>query len=56
MIDDFDFIKDDSLTDEEIVELVQLEGLEPDLDESLFDDDFDDDWVDDEIDDSDWDE
>jgi hypothetical protein len=42
MLDDFDFLDDDSLTDEEIVALVESEGLEPLIDESLFDDDFDD--------------
>ena len=46
MLDDFDFLDDDSLTDDEIIALVESEGLEPLLDESLFDDvDEDSDWA-----------
>jgi hypothetical protein len=48
MLDDFDFLDDDSLSDEEIIELVELEGLEPMIDDSL-EDDFDDEYVDDSL-------
>ena len=48
MLDDYEFMDDDSLSDEEIIALVEMEGLEPLIDESLFDE------FDEADDDSDW--